>query len=50
MNCPGCGTKVSTGQKVVNIPLNDGSGVDILVTVDYCSGCDDYCEVDTELA
>ena len=50
MKCPQCGAEVLKGQEVVSIKLSDGSGLDILVTAEYCGECDDYCEIDTELA
>lgn len=48
MKCEECGAeKMAYGCKLVNIPTDDGSGVDVLVSVWYCNECD-YCDVDTE--
>jgi hypothetical protein len=50
MKCPECSAEVAKGKTIATVPLSDGSEIDILVSVLYCVECDDYCEVDTEIA
>lgn len=50
VKCPLCGEQAATGQKIVNIPLSDGSGIDLRVTVSCCGNCDEYLEAETEIA
>jgi len=41
VKCENCGADMAIGQTITNVLLDDGSFIDVLITVTVCNECED---------